>query len=178
FMAKQQKDAKQLSAPAAGAAGSTGKKLYDGVWVPGGLQRLSLKNCFDVTNRGIRAIVRSCPMLEGLNLGGCESVSMQVFRGPWVCNKLQILNISEINVHPHITTKSMLLEEEIEDQRFPLTPLLKTHPSDDFRDDGHYDFMIPMTREDDLNDSDIDDEDGPVQEAKERFMYYNMDSAK
>ncbi|KAG0310786.1 hypothetical protein BGZ99_000137 [Dissophora globulifera] len=184
FMAEQQKDAKQLPAPAAGAALSAGRKLYDGVWVPGGLQRLSLENCVEVTNRGIRAIVRSCPTLEELDLGGCEGVSIQVFRGPWVCNKLQNLNISGINVHPRIRTMSMSLEEEIENERFPLTRLLKTHPSDDFRDDGQYDFMNPpmgMSREFELRyDDDIPDEDEPAQEDQERTIYSrnNMYPAK
>ncbi|KAG0292256.1 hypothetical protein BGZ98_002652 [Dissophora globulifera] len=168
FMAKRRRGAKQSPAPAVPA----GRKLYDGAWVPGGLQRLSLKNC-DVTNRGIRAIVRSCPMLVGLNVGGCKGVSMRVFRGPWVCNKLEDLDIPKINMRSHARTKVMRLEEQIEDERFPLTPLLKTRPSDDFRDDGHYDFMISpmaMTCENELNESDIVDEDGPVQEDEESPM--------
>ncbi|KAG0310787.1 hypothetical protein BGZ99_000138 [Dissophora globulifera] len=168
FMAKRRRGAKQSLAPAV----LEGKKLYDGAWVPGGLQRLSLKNS-GVTNRGIRAIVRSCPMLVGLNVGGCKGVSMRVFRGPWVCNKLEDLDIPKINMRSHARTKVMRLEEQIEDERFPLTPLLKTDPSDDFGDDGHYDFMIPpmaMTREDEPRNSDTVDEDGPVQEDEESPM--------
>ncbi|KAG0312619.1 hypothetical protein BGZ99_009366 [Dissophora globulifera] len=150
-----------------------GRKLYDGTWVPNGLQALSLKNCSHVTNQGVRAIVRSCPILAGLNLSGCERVSMRVFRGPWVCSRMQHLDISGIDMRIQDRTASILMEEQLENERFPLTPLLKTHPSDDFRDDGHYDFMIPpmeMDGENELHDSDIVDEDGPVQEDEENPM--------
>ncbi|KAG0304064.1 hypothetical protein BGZ98_005966 [Dissophora globulifera] len=106
-------------------------KLYDGAWVPGGLQSLSLENCISVTNQGVRAIVRSH-----------QYADPELDRG-------------------------MLLEERIEDERFPMTLLPKTHPSDDFREDGQYDYMIsPMSmhEEDALHVSYVVDEDGPVQE--------------
>ncbi|KAG0297831.1 hypothetical protein BGZ98_000417 [Dissophora globulifera] len=176
-MVKEQKEVMQPAAPAS----SEGKKLYSGVWVPGGLQVLSLRKCAEVTNRGIRAIVRSCPMLWRLNLRDCKCVSMQVFCGPWVCNRLQDLDISGINMRSLIRTKSMLLEEQIEDERFPLTPLLKTYPSDDFTDNGWYDFMIlPIGMSGELRDGNIVDEDGLVQEDEENPMYpsKNMYPAK
>ncbi|KAG0297830.1 hypothetical protein BGZ98_000416, partial [Dissophora globulifera] len=168
-MGNQQKDAKQSAALVLPER----RKLYSGVRVPGGLQVLSLKNCAEVTNRGIRTIVRSCPMLWRLNLHDCKCVSMQVFRGPWVCNRLQDLDISGINMRPLIRTKSMQLEEQIEGERFPLTRLLKTHPSDDFRDDGFYDYMVsPLTVGPRIEpcDSDLVDEDGLVQEDEETPM--------
>ncbi|KAG0310788.1 hypothetical protein BGZ99_000139 [Dissophora globulifera] len=169
YMAKQQKGAKQPPAPAA----PVDRRLYDGAWVPGGLQALSLKKCIDVTNQGVRAIVRSCPMLWGLNLGDCFSVSMRVFRGPWVCNKLQDLDITGVNMRLQFITKSMQQEEEIEDERFPLTRLLKTQPSDDFRDDGCYDYIAPPMMaggKSKSSNSEIVDEDGPVKEDKRSPM--------
>ncbi|KAG0299359.1 hypothetical protein BGZ99_004157, partial [Dissophora globulifera] len=74
-------------------------------------------------------------MLRGLSVEGCESVSMRVFRGPWVCNKLEDLNISRISIRSQFMIKSMSLQEKIEDKRFPLTSLLKTRQSDDSRSD-------------------------------------------
>ncbi|KAG0309472.1 hypothetical protein BGZ99_000860 [Dissophora globulifera] len=166
FMAKQEEGGKPPPMPVTPA----GTKRYDvacGAWVPGGLNTLSLEKCINVTNRGVRAIVRSCPMLWDLNLSGCKSVSMRIFRGPWVCNEIRILNITGIKMRPRIKTTNTMLEEQIEDERFPMTPLLKARPSDDFLDDGRYDFMIlPMSMddEDELDDSHIVDEDCSVLE--------------
>ncbi|KAG0309471.1 hypothetical protein BGZ99_000859 [Dissophora globulifera] len=166
FMTKQEEGGKLPPMPVTTA----GTKRYDvacGAWVPGGLNSLSLEKCINVTNQGIRAIVRSCPMLWELNLSGCKSVSMRVFRGPWVCNEMRFLNISGINMRTRIKTRGMILEEQIENERYPMSPLLKTHPSDDFLDDGEYDFMIlplSMDDEDELDNSHIVDEDCSVLE--------------
>ncbi|KAG0297832.1 hypothetical protein BGZ98_000418 [Dissophora globulifera] len=168
LLARRQKGVEQPLAPAAPAK----RKRYDGAWVPGGLQALSLKNCLGVTNQGIRAIARSCPMLWGLNLNGCKSVSMRVFRGPWICNKMQDLNISGINLRIQIKTKSMLLEEVTEDERFPMPLLLKAHPSDDFRDDGHYDYMalpIDFSEENKISNMDITRNDGETRRTLNEF---------
>ncbi|KAG0312622.1 hypothetical protein BGZ99_009369 [Dissophora globulifera] len=165
---KQEKGAKQPAVSASPAE----RKRYDGAWISGGLNGLSLRDCINVTNRGIRAIVRSCPMLWGLNLSGCKSVSMQIFRGPWVCNKLQDLDISGINVRIQIRNEAMLVEEEIEDERFPMTPLCKTHPSEDIRDDGRYDFITLPTETSDyseLGDMEFIRNDGETRRTLNEF---------
>ncbi|KAG0296010.1 hypothetical protein BGZ98_001141 [Dissophora globulifera] len=81
-----------------------------------------------------------------------------------VCKTMQDLDISSTNVRLRIGTELMLLEEKIEDERFPLTPLLKTRPSDDFMYDDQYDYIIlPLGMGDkyELRDGDIIDDGGP-----------------
>ncbi|KAI8599421.1 hypothetical protein EDD21DRAFT_379936 [Dissophora ornata] len=146
-------------------------KIYTGGRISGGLQTLNLKNCRNVTNKGLRAIVRSCVSLWGLNLGGCSGVSMRLFRGPWACRLLKDLNISGVCMNLVINDTKFVVEELYEMERFPLEPVDDYDDYQDFLEDGSYDYITPPLEgmsDDDDDDGFVSDSDDEVVEASEK----------
>ncbi|KAG0370897.1 hypothetical protein BC939DRAFT_505840 [Gamsiella multidivaricata] len=138
-------------------------KVFSGQVVPGGLAALSLKHCRNITTVGVRAIVRCCVGLWGLNLSGCGKVRLQLFNGPWACLGLQDLNVSGVCLHAfdgvsdaaneesnlsHERSSSSL-EAFADFIRFPPKPL--DHDDYklryDFDEEGYYDFITPRDEE-------------------------------
>ncbi|KAK3805192.1 MAG: hypothetical protein J3Q66DRAFT_407870 [Benniella sp.] len=56
------------------------------------------RDCSEIGNFGVRAIVRSCVGHERLGLSRDYRVSLRIFRGPWVYLDLVELDILEVNV--------------------------------------------------------------------------------
>ncbi|KAF9567066.1 hypothetical protein EC968_003535 [Mortierella alpina] len=124
--------------------------------VPGGLKRLSLERCQNITNRGVRTILRSCPGLEFLNISSSLKLTLQLFQGPWACTRLRELSMRGIalEVPPMSATVmsrfgTFTREHEVEEEemeslwRFPLA--ITSYPSeDDFDEDGHYDQIVAL----------------------------------
>ncbi|KAK3805925.1 MAG: hypothetical protein J3Q66DRAFT_422661 [Benniella sp.] len=127
-------------------------RFYAGGKVVGGLKVLWLQDCYEVGNKGIRAIVRSCIGLERLGLIGYSWVSLRVFRGPWACLDLEDLDISELSVRFKVPIESLgeeIIDEELcETERFPITPVKDFNTKLDFDKDGTYDFISKPSRED------------------------------
>ncbi|KAF9365784.1 hypothetical protein BGX34_008244 [Mortierella sp. NVP85] len=127
-------------------------RIYAGGKVVGGLKVLWLQDCYEVGNKGIRAIVRSCVGLERLGLIGYSWVSMRVFRGPWACLGLVDLDVSELSVRFKMPIESLgeeIIEEELcETERFPITPVKDFNTRLDFEKDGTYDFISKPSSED------------------------------
>ncbi|KAG0236375.1 hypothetical protein BGX31_003975 [Mortierella sp. GBA43] len=118
-----------------------------------------------ITNRGIRAIVRSCVKLEHLELVECSIVTMRVFRGPWVCNDIQSLNISGIRLRIPMELEFELVDEELcEIERFRIEPIKNFKKGLDFHADGTYDFLAAPI---------IDDPEFEVDEDFYRIMSAN-----
>ncbi|KAF9145706.1 hypothetical protein BGX30_007299 [Mortierella sp. GBA39] len=138
-------------------------KVYSGHTVTGGLRRLSMKHCPRITNKGLRAIVRSCVNLEGLNVSNCGRISIEIFNGPWACTQLVNLMIAgmPLELMPGTTTgyTTLVKEETLERQRFPLQE--EEFPAKwEFDHLGQYDYIVIPTRESDgLDDGDDEDED-------------------
>ncbi|KAG9066958.1 hypothetical protein KI688_012870 [Linnemannia hyalina] len=138
-------------------------KVYSGHTVTGGLRRLSMKHCPRITNKGLRAIVRSCVNLEGLNVSNCGRISIEIFNGPWACTQLVNLMIAgmPLELMPGTTTgyTTLVKEETLERQRFPLQE--EEFPAKwEFNYQGYYDYIVIPTRESDgLDDEDDEDED-------------------
>ncbi|KAF9135635.1 hypothetical protein BGW39_001515 [Mortierella sp. 14UC] len=122
-------------------------KVYQGQFVPGGLRRLSLKHCPKISNRGLRAIVRSCVNLEGLNVSNCGRISVEVFNGPWACRQLDNLMIvgMPLELAPGCRGYETLVKEELaEKQRFPLVEE-QIPAKHEFDRHGYYDYIVnPM----------------------------------
>ncbi|KAI1309977.1 hypothetical protein EDD11_003926 [Mortierella claussenii] len=122
------------------------RKVFAGGPVEGGLQFLSLKNCPNVSNKGMRTIVRSCVGLRELNVAGNQRVTLELFRGPWASLRLQDLNLqgTKLNVMT-VAAKTIgtdLLEERIEEARCPLAPLAPFNQKEDGRNDMDYEDHI------------------------------------
>ncbi|KAF8940125.1 hypothetical protein BGZ47_007880 [Haplosporangium gracile] len=140
-------------------------KVYSGHTVVGGLRRLSLKHCPRITNKGLRAIVRSCVNLDGLNVSNCGRLSIEIFNGPWACTQLVNLMIAgmPLELMPGTTWYPTLVKEEmLERQRFPLQE--EDFPAKyEFNYQGDYDYIVNPTQESSgfggFGDSDDDDED-------------------
>ncbi|KAF9287657.1 hypothetical protein BGZ88_008498 [Linnemannia elongata] len=137
-------------------------KVYSGHTVAGGLCLLSMKHCPRITNKGLRAIVRSCVNLEGLNVSNCGRISIEFFNGPWACTQLVNLMIAGtplelMRVMPGYVT--MMKEETLERQRFPLQE--EEFPVKwEFDYQGYYDYIVlPMREIGPLDDEDNEDED-------------------
>ncbi|KAF9578394.1 hypothetical protein BGW38_005814 [Lunasporangiospora selenospora] len=90
--------------------------------VQGGLRVVSLLGCPNVTNKGIRVLVRSCPNLTALVISECPKVSLQLFQGPWAARKFDILSIRDLAfvVKPRKGAEAIVQEEKRELRRFPL----------------------------------------------------------
>ncbi|KAF9357600.1 hypothetical protein BGX26_003444 [Mortierella sp. AD094] len=157
-------------------ASFSAKKIFTKGFVRGGLKQLSLMNCSTVTNKGLRAIVRSCVNLEELAISGCTKVSMEIFNGPWACFDLKSLNISDICMNLALSTKSGLLEEEQELSRFP--PMSEDDYDEelDFDEDGHYDHIVNTSEgigydSGSSDDDDDDDDDGNDSDDVSKFKF-------
>ncbi|KAG0362489.1 hypothetical protein BC939DRAFT_437335 [Gamsiella multidivaricata] len=63
------------------------------------LETLKLPFCANITHESIIAIVHSCQHLRHLDLSWCDKVLLSIFdmEAPWVCEKLQYLDISGIH---------------------------------------------------------------------------------
>ncbi|KAG0296944.1 hypothetical protein BGZ96_008133 [Linnemannia gamsii] len=124
-------------------------KVYSGHTVAGGLRRLSMKHCPRITNKGLRAIVRSCVNLEGLNVSNCGRVSVEIFNGPWACTQFINLMITgmPLELMPSTTGYATLVKEEVrERQRFPLQE--EEFPVKyEFDYQGNYDYIVLPMRE-------------------------------
>ncbi|KAF9558245.1 hypothetical protein EC968_007209 [Mortierella alpina] len=136
-------------------------KVFTGWHVPGGLKRLSLRDGGTIlTNKGVRAILRSCVGLECLDIGNCSRLTLELFQGPWACLRLKDLDISGMALEsvsrdlevfaadipdsgpdPFSTTRAASCEEELaESLRFPCAN--SPYPEgDDFNETGGYDYM-------------------------------------
>ncbi|KAK3834300.1 MAG: hypothetical protein JOS17DRAFT_738619, partial [Linnemannia elongata] len=143
-------------------------KVYSGHTIAGGLRRLSMKHCPRITNKGLRAIVRSCVNLEGLNVSNCGKISVEIFNGPWACTQLVNLMIAgmQLELMPGMTGYATLIKEEtLERQRFPLKE--EEFPAKwEFNYKGYYDYIVIPTEEtfvwsgeDDEDEDEGDDED-------------------
>ncbi|KAF9558247.1 hypothetical protein EC968_007211, partial [Mortierella alpina] len=143
------------------ASSDTGANVFTSWHVPGGLKRLTLNagGTF-LTNKGIRAILRCCVGLEGLDTGGCRRLTLELFQGPWACLRLKDLDISGMGLErvsqnfevfedkipaggpdPFSTTRAASYEEELaESLRFPCA--IAAYPeADDIAETGGYDYM-------------------------------------
>ncbi|KAF9365785.1 hypothetical protein BGX34_008245 [Mortierella sp. NVP85] len=133
-------------------------KFYAGGKVVGGLKVLWLKDCSELGNFGVRAIVRSCVGLERLGLSGDSRVSLRIFRGPWACLDLVELDISEVNVGFRDPGGMVEMNEEVgedeyaEARRFPIAPVKDFNTRLDFDSDGNYDYISKPSSEDDDDD--------------------------
>jgi len=147
-------------------------RFYAGGKVVGGLKALWLQDCYEVGNKGIRAIVRSCVGLERLGLIGYSWVSMRIFRGPWACLDLVDLDVSELSVRFKVPIESLgeeVIDEELcETERFPITPVKDFNTRLDFDKDGTYDFISKPSSED--TNQYWDDES----EFEEGYEYENL----
>ncbi|KAF8983720.1 hypothetical protein BGZ46_009682 [Entomortierella lignicola] len=163
--AKKGKKKQMATSPPPSPTPSSGtQKVFTGGF-RGGLQRLFLTNCSKLTNKGLRAIVRSCVNLDELYFSNCTEVSMEVFNGPWACTDIKILEMSDIYMPRTLLTKSERIEEDQELKRFPPTSEDDYDESLDFEMNGSYDYIVKPPVEfdifgsDDDEDSDQDDQD-------------------
>lgn len=124
-------------------------KVYSGHTVAGGLRSLSMKHCPKITNKGLRAIVRSCVNLLALNVSNCGQVSVEIFNGPWACTQFVSLMIAgmPLELMPSTTGYATLIKEEVrERQRFPLQE--EEFPvKHEFNYQGVYDYIVIPTLE-------------------------------
>ncbi|KAF9344246.1 hypothetical protein BGX34_005849, partial [Mortierella sp. NVP85] len=149
-------------------------RFYAGGKVVGGLKVLWLKDCPEIGNKGIRAIVRSCIGLERLGLIGESYVSLRVFRGPWACLNLVELDISGMNVR--FKEPIGLMDEEIFEEecceivRFPISPVKNFNKRLDFDRYGTYDFISRPSydfEDDNVWEEDFGEEDLEEEESGE-----------
>ncbi|KAF9558244.1 hypothetical protein EC968_007208 [Mortierella alpina] len=162
-------------------------KVFTGGHVPGGLKSLSLRRCKFNTNKGVRAILRSCVGLELLNVGGSSGLTLELFQGPWASLRLKDLNISKMALeitpqHPedlgdghtfYRAKRAASYEEELaESVRFPLATV--PYPQeDDFDERGNYDHM--SMRVDDYDDhGNVVRRNNPRQRAILRQLYSKL----
>ncbi|KAG0254001.1 hypothetical protein BG011_006022 [Mortierella polycephala] len=118
-------------------------KIFSGTTVPGGLISLSITSCEWITNRGVRAIVRSCAGLRTLNLGYGTLTSAELFHGPWACTQLVTLDIKCLPLQgSSIEQPRLKLEEDDERLRFPLAIDVEQGDEDDFGEDDSYDYIV------------------------------------
>ncbi|KAF9950725.1 hypothetical protein BGZ72_007661 [Mortierella alpina] len=163
-------------------------KVFTNGRIQGGLKKLLLPHCANITNRGARAILRSCVGLEYIDIGNCSGLTLELFQGPWACLGITDLHMENMAlqvslfdlgfVHYEDTTerKKQLREENMEwFWRFPST--LDSYPQeDDFDDYGDYDhIVIPIARLEDASDD--DDDDGDVDENDDSDAADSQDEA-
>ncbi|KAF9934317.1 hypothetical protein FBU30_002456 [Linnemannia zychae] len=159
--------------------GYGGSKIYHGHYILGGLIRLSLKHCPRITNKGIRAIVRSCVNLQSLDVSNCGRLSVEIFNGPWACTELQTLMIAGMPLEVAKTASGYVTlskEEALERRRFPLEE--EDYPLRyDFDYQGDYNYIVypaPGRRGLSNNiyvDSDSDDdEEGEEEEENDELV--------
>ncbi|KAF9570968.1 hypothetical protein EC968_001158 [Mortierella alpina] len=142
----------------------TDAKVFTGLHVPGGLKRLGLNGGRkSLTNKGVRAILRSCVGLEFLHLDDNSRLTLELFQGPWACLRLKDLNISGFHLEPvprdlkvfdvevpddedsegdfYPHERAVSYDEELtESLRFPC--VIAQYPKeDDFNETGDYDYM-------------------------------------
>ncbi|CAO3566208.1 unnamed protein product [Mortierella alpina] len=167
-------------------------KVFKDGRVPGGLRKLLLPHCKHLTNKGARAILRSCVGLEVLDIGNCSGLTLELFQGPWACSGITDLHMESMAlqvtlvdlgfVHYEDTTerRKQLLEEDMEwFWRFPST-MSPYSPAEDYDEDGQYDHIVmPIGRchavsseaslsdEMDDDDSDMENDDDSVVEDDE-----------
>ncbi|KAF9946991.1 hypothetical protein BGZ70_002931, partial [Mortierella alpina] len=122
--------------------------------VPGGLKKLVLSSCYNITNTGVRAILRSCAGLESLDIQTARNLSLELFQGPWACTNLTELVINGLALEVTLDRptaeyyldtsprKNELREERLESLwRFPLA--ITSYPAeDDYDEKGHYDHIV------------------------------------
>ncbi|KAF9183149.1 hypothetical protein BGZ51_004215 [Haplosporangium sp. Z 767] len=157
-------------------------KIFSGTSVPGGLTCLRLRNCYWVTNRGIRAIVRSCVGLQTLDVGDCVGLSVELFHGPWACTQLVHLDMQgmALQVGSRIRQSFLQQEEDDEKQRFPLSIDAEYRDEDEEYTQGKYDFIViplPLLTEysrviGSISSSDDDDEDEEDEEDEEDLSHH------
>ncbi|KAF9565466.1 hypothetical protein EC968_004142, partial [Mortierella alpina] len=152
-------------------------KVFTDGRVPGGLRKLLLPHCKHLTNKGARAILRSCVGLEILDIGNCSGFTLELFQGPWACVGITDLHMENMALQVSLvdlgfaqyedTTvlKKQILEENKEwFWRHP-SQLNEYPQEEDFDEDGHYDHVvIPIVRRhtassDESSDDEIDNDD-------------------
>ncbi|KAF9555489.1 hypothetical protein EC968_008897, partial [Mortierella alpina] len=158
----------------------SGVKVFTEGHVPGGLKRLVFSACSNLTNKGLRAIVRSCVGLELLDVDHCPNLTLEFFQGPWACLRLRELKIAGLNLettpqdlgvvdeeldsHKSVI-RTEYLEELVESLRFPLW--MYPYPeADDSEEAEFYDHMALYEDEDEDNDDDDDDDDDNVKDVR------------
>ncbi|KAF9114278.1 hypothetical protein BGX27_011256 [Mortierella sp. AM989] len=147
------------------------KKIYTKGFYKGGLELLSLTNCRKPTNKGLRAIVRSCVNLDVLCIANCTNVSMSVFNGPWACVGIKSLDISDIYLTRKLTLKRDRLEEEQELQRFPPMSVDDYDEKLDFDKDGYYERIVEVSEDDIDHDFDVDDEELKDENGRRKLVF-------
>ncbi|KAK3805195.1 MAG: hypothetical protein J3Q66DRAFT_407874 [Benniella sp.] len=141
-------------------------KFYTSGKVVGRLKVLWLKDCPEIGNKGIRAIVRSCVGLKRLGLIGESYGSLRVFRGPWACLYLVELDISGMIVRFKESIRLMdgdISDELCETVRFPFKPAKGFNTRLGFDHDGTYDFISGPFGE--FDDSEPWDDEGAWEES-------------
>ncbi|KAF9941016.1 hypothetical protein BGZ67_006072 [Mortierella alpina] len=153
-------------------------KVFTTGRVPGGLRKLLLPHCKHLSNRGARAILRSCVGLEVLDIGNCIGLTLEIFHGPWASlgitdlhmegMALQVsppVDLGFVEVEEVMERKEQLLEENLEwFRRFPSPRWMSPYPpEEDFDEDGHYDHVvIPIVvrpAASDVSSDEIEDDD-------------------
>ncbi|KAF9946241.1 hypothetical protein BGZ72_000508 [Mortierella alpina] len=141
-------------------------KAFTNGRVPGGLRKLLIPFCNNITNKSVRAILRSCVGLESLDISDCRNLSLELFQGPWACTRLKNLNIrgmileltsndrTAIRRDGTLMRSQLIEEEEMESTwRFPLA--ITTYPAeDDFGEDGFYDYIVAPRNQSRCSDDD------------------------
>ncbi|KAF9570969.1 hypothetical protein EC968_001159 [Mortierella alpina] len=125
-----------------------GVKVFTGGRVPGGLRKLALRHCSNLTNKRIRAILRSCVGLELLNISENYQLTLELFQGPWACSRLRDLDITGLNIETtpqdlgvidddprtyNSVRRAQYREELVESSRFPL--VIDPYPQEGDSDD-------------------------------------------
>ncbi|KAF9985370.1 hypothetical protein BGZ75_003042, partial [Mortierella antarctica] len=146
----------EASATGSKSSSDDGEKVFtNGQHVPGGLKSFYLRGSRDISNKGVRALVRSCVGLELLDIGASFNLTLELFQGPWACSRLRDLNMSGMDLEatpqdlevidddPHgfeAASRAHYREELAESLRFPLA--MDSYPQeDDFDESGNYDYM-------------------------------------
>ncbi|KAF9904562.1 hypothetical protein BX616_001255 [Lobosporangium transversale] len=122
---------------------TTESMVFKGDTIKGGLDLLSLKGCKNVTNKGVRAIVRSCISIRGLILSHCPRVSLEFFRGPWAAGKhLEFLDLATVSLEVTSTHHKETNEEYFDSLRFPIEFASERERGDkDLDDNGGADYI-------------------------------------
>ncbi|KAF9950726.1 hypothetical protein BGZ72_007662 [Mortierella alpina] len=169
------------------SSSDSGIKVFKNGHVPGGLRRLHLRARENITNKGVRAILRSCVGLEFLDIGKTFELTLELFNGPWACSGIKDLNISWLALE--VAAKDLengedglkgyeakhlarYREELLESLRFPLS--IDPYPQeDDFDEDGDYDHMArPIGKYD--GDCELTRENTPRRRAILREFYSKL----